>query len=425
MNNRRTFIKSTGAALLYGTAALNLGFPSPMFAQKKDTLKVGLIGCGGRGTGAAVQALNADPDVVLYAMADAFEDRLSSSLEIMKRAHGQRVKVDKQRQFIGFDAYQKLIDSGVDVVLLAAPPGFRPDHLAAAVDAGKHVFYEKPVAVDGPGVRKVLSAAKAAREKNLSLVSGYCFRYHLPKQALYGRVLDGQIGEIKTLSSTRNGGGLWYKPRQPDWNDMEYGMRNWYYYNWLSGDFIVEMFVHSLDMISWAMGDRVPLRATGTGGRQVRVEEKYGNIYDHFATEFEYENDVKAYTFSRQWEGASTENSLKITGTEGNAFYEGNKHLITGENSWQYQGESNDMYQTEQNALFASIRDGKAINDGERAANSSMMGILGRMVAYSGQTITWEEAINSKKSLGPEQYSWDQNYEGPGIAVPGVTKVLV
>lgn len=425
MNNRRTFIKSTGAALLYGTAALNLGFPSPMFAQKKDTLKVGLIGCGGRGTGAAVQALNADPDVVLYAMADAFEDRLTSSLEIMKKAHGQRVKVDKQRQFIGFDAYQKLIDSGVDVVLLAAPPGFRPDHLTAAVDAGTHVFYEKPVAVDGPGVRKVLSAAKAAREKNLSLVSGYCFRYHLPKQALYGRVLDGQIGEIKTLSSTRNGGGLWYKARQPDWNDMEYRMRNWYYYNWLSGDFIVEMFVHSLDMISWAMGDRVPLRATGTGGRQVRVEEKYGNIYDHFATEFEYENDVKAYTFSRQWEGASTENSLKISGTQGNAFYEGNKHLITGENSWQYQGGSNDMYQTEQNALFASIRDGKAINDGERAANSSMMGILGRMVAYSGQTITWEEAMNSTKSLGPEQYSWDQNYEGPGIAVPGVTKVLV
>ena len=428
ISDRRRFIKSSGAALLYGTAALNLGFPNSLFAGNngnKETLRVGLIGCGGRGTGAAVQALNADPDVVLYAMADAFEDRLASSLEVMRKAHGQRVKVDKERQFVGFDAYQKLIDSGVDVVLLATPPGFRPDHLAAAVEAGKHVFYEKPVAVDGPGVRKVIAAGKVARAKNLSMVSGFCFRYHLPKQALYGRVLDGQIGKIKTLSSTRNGGGLWYKPRQPDWTDMENQMRNWYYYNWLSGDFIVEMFVHSLDMISWAMGDEVPLRATGSGGRQARIDGRFGNIYDHFATEFQYEDGVKAYTFTRQQEGASTENSLEISGTQGNAFYEGNKHLITGENSWHYQGESNDMYQTEQNVLFSSIREGKGINDVERAANSTMMGILGRMVAYSGQTITWEEAMNSKKLLGPEQYSWDLDYEGPGIAVPGVTKVLV
>ncbi|UJH90169.1 Gfo/Idh/MocA family oxidoreductase [Antarcticibacterium sp. 1MA-6-2] len=281
------------------------------------------------------------------------------------------------------------------------------------------------MAVDGPGVRKVLDAAKVAKEKNLSLVSGFCFRYHFPKQALYQRVLDGQIGDVKILTSTRNGGGLWYKPRQPEWSDMEYHMRNWYYYNWLSGDFIVEMFVHSLDMISWAMGDKVPVRATGSGGRQARVEPKFGNIYDHFATEYEYENGAKAYTFTRQQDGASTENSLEIFGTKGNAFYEGNKHLITGENSWQYDGESNDMYQTEHDVLFSSIREGKAINDGERAANSSMMGILGRMVAYSGQTITWEEAMNSEKSLGPQKYNWDLNFKGPDIAVPGVTKVLV
>ena len=422
--DRRAFIKSTGAAIIYGATALNVGFPNPIFAQSKDTLRVGLVGCGGRGTGAAVQALNADPDAILYAMADVFEDRLNSSLDILKKAEGKKVQVDKERQFIGFDAYQKLIDSGVDVVLLAAPPGFRPDHLAASVDAGKHVFYEKPVAVDAPGVRKVLAAAKKAKEKNLSLVSGFCFRYHLPKRALYGRVLDGEIGEIKTISSTRNGGELWYKPRQPNWSDMEYKMRNWYYYNWLSGDFIVEMFVHSLDMMSWAMGDKMPVRATGTGGRQVRVTEKYGNIYDHFATEYEYENGVKGFTFTRQQKGASTENSLEISGTQGNAFYEGNKHIITGKNEWQYQGEENDMYQTEQNALFTSIRQGKPINDGERAANSTMMGILGRMVAYSGQTITWEEAMNSDKILGPETYSWDLSWEGPGVAIPGATKVL-
>ncbi len=422
--NRRAFLKSTGAAVIGSAVALNLGFPNPTFAQGKDTLKVGLVGCGGRGTGAAVQALNADPDAVLYAMADVFEDRLNGSLNILKKAQGKKVQVDKERQFIGFDAYQKLIDSGVDVVLLATPPGFRPDHLAASVDAGKHVFYEKPVAVDAPGVRKVIAAAKKAREKNLSLVSGFCFRYDLQKRALFGRVLDGEIGEIKTISSIRNGGELWYKPRQPNWSDMEYQMRNWYYYNWLSGDFIVEMFVHSLDMMSWAMGGKMPVRATGTGGRQARTDKIYGNIYDHFATEYEYENGVKGYTFTRQQDDTSHRNSVEIAGTQGDAFYEGNRHEITGKNEWQYQGEKNDMYQAEHNALFASIRQGKPLNDGERSANSTMMGILGRMVAYSGQTITWEEAMEADKALGPETYSWDLKYPGPGVAIPGVTKVL-
>lgn len=423
--NRRTFIKTTGAAMIYSAAALNMGFPNPMFSRSKDTLKVGLVGCGGRGTGAAAQALNADPDVVLYAMADAFEDRLTSSLEIMKKAHGQRVQVDKERQFVGFDAYQKLIDSGVDVVLLASPPGFRPDHLTAAIDAGKHVFYEKPVAVDAPGVRKVLTAAKKAKEKNLSIVSGFCFRYDLQKQALYGRVLDGEIGEIKSISSTRNGGELWYKPRQPEWSDMEYQMRNWYYYNWLSGDFIVEMFVHSLDMMTWAMGEKMPLSATGTGGRQARTDDIFGNIYDHFATEYDYGNGVKGYSFTRQQNGSSSKNAVEIAGTLGDAFYEGNRHEITGKNPWQYEGEKNDMYQAEHDALFASIRQGKAINDGEMSANSTLLGIMSRMAAYSGQTITWEEAMNSSKTLGPENYSWDLNYPGPGVAIPGVTKVLV
>lgn len=421
--NRRTFIKSTGAAVIGSAAALTLGFPYPTFAQGKDTLKVGLVGCGGRGTGAAVQALNADPDTILYAMADVFEDRLNSSLDILKKAQGKKVQVDKERRFIGFDAYQKLIDSGVDVVLLATPPGFRPVHLAASVDAGKHVFYEKPVAVDAPGIRKVMAVAKKAKEKNLSLVSGLCFRYHLPKIALYGRVVDGAIGEIKSVSSIRYGGELWYKPRQPHWTDMEYQMRNWYYHNWLSGDFNVEMFVHSMDMISWAMGERMPLKAIGTGGRQARVAEKYGNIYDHFATEFEYENGVKGFTFTRQQNDTSGRNSVEIAGTQGNAYYEGNRHEISGKNEWEYQGEKNDMYQAEHNALFASIRQGKAINDGERAANSTMMAILSRMSAYSGQAITWEEAMNSDKVLGPETYSWDLKYPGPGIAVPGVTKV--
>jgi predicted dehydrogenase len=422
--NRRTFIKTTAAATLYSAATLNTGFANPIFSGYKDTIKVGLVGCGGRGTGAASQAISADPEVVLYAMADIFEDRLKGSLEVLKKTHGKKVQVDKGRQFIGFDAYQKLIDSGVDVVLLACPPGFRPEHLTAAIDAGKHVFYEKPVAIDAPGVRKVLEAAKKAKEKNLSMVSGFCFRYDTPKQALYGKVLDGKIGEIKSISATRNGGELWHKERQPDWNDMEYKMRNWYYYNWLSGDFIVEMFVHSLDMMAWAMGGKMPVSATGTGGRQWRTDEKYGNIYDHFALEFDYGNGVKGYAFTRQQNGGSSENSVEIMGTDGNALFEGNRHEITGKNPWRYRGEGNDMYQAEHDVLFRSIREGNGLNDGEMAANSTLFGVMGRMAAYSGQTISWEEAMGSTKVLGPDNFNWNLEYQGPEIAVPGVTKVL-
>ena len=421
--DRRIFIKKAGAATLFSVAALNTGFANS-FLPKNKVLKVGLVGCGGRGTGAAVQALRADPDTVLHAMADAFEDRLTSSLELLKKAHGQRADVKKSLQFVGFDAYQKLIDSGVDVVLLAAPPGFRPKHFSAAIEAGKHVFYEKPVAVDGPGIRKVLEAAKKAKEKNLSLVSGLCFRHDLQKQALFGKVLNGEIGDIKSISSTRYGGELWFKDRQPDWNDMQYKIRNWYYYNWLGGDFIVEMFVHSTDMVSWAMGDKMPLSVTGVGGRQWRTDEKYGNIYDHFAVELDYGRGLKGNLATRQLSGGSSRNSVEIAGTMGNVFCEGNRHEIWGKEDWKYEGERNDMYQTEHDVFFRSIRNGEATNDGERAANSTLMAIMSRDAAYSGQIISWEDAMNSTVSLGPknDEYSWDLIYEGPGIAVPGVSK---
>ena len=421
--DRRDFIKKAGAATLFSAATLNTGFANS-FLSKNKVLKVGLVGCGGRGTGAAVQALRADPDTVLHAMADAFEDRLVSSLEILKKAHGPRADVKKSMQFVGFDAYQKLIDSGVDVVLLATPPGFRPAHLTAAIDAGKHVFYEKPVAVDGPGIRKVLEAAKKAKEKNLSIVSGMCFRYDLQKQALFGKVLNGEIGEIKSISSTRYGGELWFKEREPDWNDMQYKMRNWYYYNWLGGDFIVEMFVHSTDMVSWAMGERMPLTASGVGGRLWRSDQKYGNIYDHFAVELDYGDGLKGHLSTRQLSGGSSKNSVEIAGSQGNAFYEGDKHEIWGKNPWKYEGEKNDMYQSEHDAFFSSIRNGDAINDGEMAANSTLVAIMSRDAAYSGQIITWDEAMNSAVSLGPEinEYKWDLEFEGPGIAIPVLPK---
>lgn len=424
MTNRRLFLKSTGAAVL--GSALPLSFVSGKPPGAK-TLKVGLVGCGGRGTGAAVQALSADPDVVLTAMGDVFSDHLEKSYQAIVEEVGDKVKVSKSHKFIGFDAYRKVIDSGVDVVILTTPPAFRPEQLMAAIDAGKHVFCEKPVAVDAPGVRKVLEAARKAKQKNLSLVSGFTFRYWEPKRELYRRIHQGAIGKVRSVSSTRNGGGLWYKPRQAGWTDMEYQLRNWYYHNWLSGDFLVEMIVHSLDLMSWAFNDQLPVRATGTGGRQVRVEEKYGNIYDHFAIEFEYPEGARGVSFSRQQPGCSNRNTVEIIGTEGDAFIEAFGEVrLKGNETWTYKGDPENPYQIQHNELFAAIRSGKAMNDGEMMANSTMLGILGRMVAYSGQTISWEDAINSNQKLGPafEDYHWDLKYQGPPVAIPGVTKVL-
>jgi myo-inositol 2-dehydrogenase/D-chiro-inositol 1-dehydrogenase len=427
--NRRGFLESSGAAIAGGALALNMALPNvSRSASSANTLRVGLIGCGGRGTGAAAQALQADPDVVLTAMGDVFVDRLDTSYAALLEEVGAKVKVDKARRFVGFDAYGKVIESGVDVVILATPPAFRPDHLTAAIDAGKHVFCEKPVAVDAPGIRKVIAAAKKAKEKNLSLVSGFVFRYDSSKRALFEKVHNGSIGDVVAVSSTRNGSDVWYNPRQPSWTDMEYQMRNWYYQNWLSGDYLVEMIVHSIDLMSWAVQDKVPSKATGTGGRQVRVDEKYGNIFDHFAIEYEYESGVRAFSFSRQQSGCSNRNSLEIMGTMGNAYVNigTSNHEITGKNKWVYQGEKKDPYQVQHDELFASIRNGKPMNDGERMANSTMAAIMGRMVAYSGQTLSWNEAINSAQMLGPSinEYNWDFKYKGAGAALPGITKVL-
>lgn len=422
-NSRRTFLKQTGVTLAATTVGLNSGYATPLFRKNKnDILKVGLIGCGGRGTGAAVQALNADPDVHLTAMGDIFPDKLEKSYNALMSEHPDRTKVKPDHKFIGFDAYQKVLDSGVDVVLLAAPPYARPAHLMAAVEANKHVFAEKPVAVDGVGVRKVLAAAKLAKEKDLALVSGFCFRYQNANQEAFGRVLDGAVGDIRCVTGYRYGGELWSYPRQPKWTDIEYQLRNWYYYDWMSGDFIVEVAVHSLDMMAWALGDRTPVKAIGVGGRQKRTDPIYGNIYDHFAIEYEYEDDVKGYLFTRQHAGTQGRNTIDVFGSDGNAFMRMYKEWrITGKNPWSFDGKMNVMHQEEQNQLFACIRSGNHINDGEWMASSTMLGILGRMVGYTGQEITWDEALNSDVSIGPdyERYNWDLKWPVHDVPIPG------
>lgn len=423
-SGRRTFLHSTGAALLVGSISKTaLAHPS---ANAKDPLKVGLIGCGGRGTGAGMQALQADPGTLITALGDIFPEQIEQAIIELKAEYPDRVKVTKETSFIGFDAYKKVIDSGVDVVLLATPPAFRPEHFSAAIDAGKHVFAEKPVAIDAPGVRKILEAGRKAKEKNLSVVSGFCFRYDNAKRAFFDRLHRGQIGDVVSVSTTRNGGQLWLKDKQHHWTDMEYKLKNWLYYTWLSGDFICEMMVHSLDMMAWALGDKLPLKATGTGGRQVRTQQQYGNVYDHFAIEFEYPNGVRGYHFSRQLEGCSTTNHVDVAGTQGRGFINNGPgvHEFTGKNKWSYAGPTNNMYETEHEELFASIRNGKPINDSERMANSSMLGVLGRMVAYTGQTLTWDEALKSNEVLGPpmDKYSRDLIWKTGEVAMPGITK---
>lgn len=426
-SGRRAFVKKSGLALV----GSSLAYPSAMLAATSilgdSKLKIGLIGCGGRGTGAAAQAIQADPNAVLTAMGDVFEDRLSTAYAELLKVGGNQVKVDEEHKFIGFDAYQKVIDSDVDVVLLTTPPGFRPTHLTAAVDAGKHIFCEKPIAVDMPGVRMVIAAAKKAKEKELCIVSGFCFRYDRANRETFGRIVKGDVGDIRAISTFRNGGEAWYKERQPDWTQMTYQMRNWYYYNWLSGDFIVEQAVHSLDLMSWAMGDIMPISAIGTGGRQVRVHQKYGNIYDHFAVEFEYANGAKGYHFTRQQSDTSRRNSVDVFGSEGSAVVHiGKQYELKGPNSWKFEGERNNMYQTQHDELFAAIRNGTPINDGGFMANSTMLAIWARTVGYTGQTISFQQLMESNESLGPDMadYDWDLAYEMPAIAVPGKTKFL-
>jgi len=312
-----------------------------------------------------------------------------------------------------------VLDSGVDVVLLTTPPHFRPAHLKAAIDAGKHVFCEKPVAVDAPGVRSVLATCEEAKQKNLAVVSGLCWRYHTGKRETLKQVHDGAIGDIVAMQVSYNTGGLWMHPRQPHWSDMEWQLRNWLYFTWLSGDHNVEQHVHSLDKAAWAMHDEPPVRAIGLGGRQVRIQPEFGHIFDHHAVVYEYANGVKLFAFCRQQDGCAVDVSDHFLGTKGRCDVM--KHRITGENAWRYEGPESNMYQNEHNELFASIRSGNPINNGLYMTRSSMLAILGRMATYTGQVITWDQAMQSQEDLTPPSYEFGP-LPTPPVAMPGITR---
>ncbi len=421
-SSRRKFIKS-GSTLSAGAL---LAAPHVAKAAKNDkTLKIGLVGIGGRGSGAAAQAMNADDNVALTAIGDLFEDRIKLRSRILKARGRSKFQVTPETTFIGFDSYKKVIDSGVDVVILTSPPNFRPQHIEYAVEKGVHCFLEKPVAVDAPGVRKVIELAKKAKEKKLGFMSGFCWRHHYPKREIFKRILDGAVGEVNTIYSTYNGGEIWKKPREEGWGDLEAQMRNWNAHLWLSGDSIVEQAVHCIDMMQWAMGDEAPSHAEGSGGRQVYDDpDKYGNIYDHFACVYQWENGSRGYHFSRQQNGTIGSYEVEAFGSKGYASCK-NRHAIIGkDDAWRFRGENNDMYQTEHNELFASIREGNPFNDGEKAAKSTMVAILGRMASYTGQRITYEDALNSKEDLTPSHFDWEKPLPAMPIPVPGVTKFV-
>jgi predicted dehydrogenase len=426
-SSRRDFLKSSSTLAAASAVASSLSIARSAHASVDDTIKVGLIGCGGRGRGAAVQALSADKGAKLVAIGDTFADHIESGLRGFNEQFGSqpgKVDVPPERRFVGFDAYKGVLGAGVDVVILTTPPHFRPIHLRAAVAAGKHIFCEKPVAVDAPGVRSVLETAEEAKKKDLCIVSGLCWRYDYGKRAIIEKIHEGAIGDVLAMHSTYLTGFLWHRGRKADWSDMEFQVRNWLYFTWLSGDHIVEQHIHSLDKCAWVMHDEPPVSAVGIGGRQVRTGEQFGNIYDHHAVTFEYKNGTKLYSYCRQIDGCKMDTSDHIVGTKGVAHLMKHPHpLIDGEQKWQYVGPTPDMYQVEHNELFAAIRAGKRIDNSQYMAKSTMMAIMGRMATYTGQEITWDQAIDSKEDLSPPKYEWG-SAPTPVVAMPGTTKFV-
>lgn len=430
--SRRHFLKTSAGAA--SAMALTAGTRARLHAAGSDSVRIGLIGCGGRGSGAVVSALSVNPAARLTAMADAFDDRLQTARKSLKGRAEDQIAVDDDHCFAGFDAYRELLESGVDVAILAGPPHFRPRHAEACIDAGVHVFAEKPMAVDTPGVHRILAAGRKAKRKNLSFVSGFETRYGDNSREAVKRLHDGAVGKILSMEGTFCTGHLWHRGRQPDWTEMEFQMRNWYYFTWLSGDHIVEQHVHFMDLVGWIMHEEPPLHAWGLGGRQVRVDPKYGDIFDHHAVIYEYADGERVYAFSRQQPGCYNDVSYMVQGTKGR-MTKGTgawgRFIIEAEDTWDSGREKEHSELNTFREMFAGMRSGEPINDSVAMARSTMLAILGRMATHSGQKVTWEQAFRSQKVLAPDRYAWDGTppvLPGPDgkypHPMPGQTKVL-
>ena len=391
------------------------------YAAGSDEIKIALVGCGGRGSGAAAQALSTGKGVKLVAMADAFEDRLVDALKALTVKHADQIDVPKKRQFVGFDGYKHAIELA-DVILFATPPAFRPIHLRAAVEAGKHSFVEKPVAVDAVGVRHVVESAEMAEKKGLSIVAGTIYRRQSNYMEAIKRIHAGELGKIVGGHEYYMTGPIWVKPRQEGMSDMEYQMRNWYYFTWLSGDHIVEQFVHNIDAYNWIMGAH-PVKALATGGRIQRNSEDHGHIYDHFSVEFEYPDEVKIQASCRQFLNTQRHVINRVVCTDGVAYVNPRESWFqTHDNKVTHRMEKTDEnpFVQEHVDLLNSVRNNKPINEGKQIAYSSMTAILGRESAYTGKELTWDEVYNSDLDLVPKQFEWG-DMEFAKVPVPGVT----
>jgi predicted dehydrogenase len=418
-SSRRDFLK-TGAAGAGALAASQLVLPRA-YAAGNDVIKVGVIGCGGRGSGAADNCIESSPGVKIVAIGDAFKDRADGLRKRLMKDRPENTDLPEDRVFVGLDAYQKVLEAGVDLVILATPPGFRPLHIEAAVAAGKHVFCEKPVAVDGPGIRRCLAAYEKAKEKGLAVVAGTQRRHQTGYLETLARIKDGAIGEITAGRCYWNQGNIWVRKREQGWSDVVYQLRNWYYFVWLCGDHICEQHVHNLDVINWAVG-ATPVRAVGLGGRQYRTGPEFGHIYDHFAIDYEYPNGVHVASYSRQQPNTRNSVSEALVGTKGTCQV--NAYTIRGANEWRFSGKDNAPYVQEHTDLIKSIRDGKPLNELKQVAESTLTAIMGRMAAYTGQEVSWEQALNSKEDTFPANLTWDTPLSVPEVAIPGKTKLV-
>lgn len=427
--SRREFLGRSAAVA--GLAAIGpLSLARGAHAAGSDVIKIGLIGCGGRGSGAAVNAMNAGPDVRLVAMADLFEDRARGSLERLKTLKPDQVQVADDHVFSDFDGYKKVLASDIDVVLIACASHFHPAYLAAAVEAGKHVFCEKPNGLDVPGANMTKAAAEEAKKRNLCVVSGLCWRYDKGVQETIQRIQDGQIGDIVAMQATRMGGPYVLRERQPEWTEVQYQFQNWYHFDWLAGSAPTQTLIHQIDKASWAIGDVAPATAWGLGGRQVCTDPKYGDLYDHQSIVYEYANGVRLYAFSRNIPGCFGEATTVVLGSKGRAFMP-SRPAIEGENPWRYEKPEKPVSMTdaEHVALFDAIRAGKTINNGHYMYLTTMLATMGEMVCDTGQQMTWEELLASTHSFSLPEYNWDIKppvQPGPdGIyptPMPGITK---
>ncbi len=431
--SRRLFIKKTSLAA-GGILAMPILSKANYFSGSSDVIKIALVGCGGRGTGAAVQALSTKQNVQIVAMADAFSDRLDSSYSnisdaLKENGTDKRLQVKEENKFVGFDAYQKAIPLA-DVVILATPPGFRPIHFEEAIRLNKHVFLEKPVATDPAGIQKVLQVAEDAKKKKLNVVVGLQRRYQTSYIELMKRIKDGAIGDIVSAQAYWDNDGVWVRPRKPGMTEMEYQMRNWYYFVWLCGDHITEQHIHNLDVINWAM-DSYPVSAQGMGGREVRKGKDYGEIFDHHYVEFHYGDGTLLNSQCRHIKGTMSKVDEYIAGTKGKIYFDAARITdLKGKLIYQFDKKNeNQPYQAEHDELFGAVAKGEyKFWDAERGAKSTMTSILGRMATYSGQVIDWDKAINSGINIHPAEYTWDAKMpvmpDSEGLyaaAIPGVT----